>query len=152
MEPLPLGKAEVLRRGEDVAIVAIGKPVMEALKAADLLAAEGISAEVVNARFAKPLDTELLDELCERFSAVVTVEDGQVLGGFGSAVLEYIGQRHTRRVDVLLHGIPDLFVEHATPEEQYQELRLDARGIASVVQEFLQRRSSRRWWTRRFFA
>ncbi|GBD07292.1 1-deoxy-D-xylulose-5-phosphate synthase [bacterium HR21] len=152
MEPLPLGKAEVLRRGEDVAIVAIGKPVMEALKAADLLAAEGISAEVVNARFAKPLDTELLDELCERFSAVVTVEDGQVLGGFGSAVLEYIGQRYNRRVDVLLHGIPDIFVEHATPEEQYQELRLDAHGIASVVREFLQRRSPRRWWTRRFFA
>lgn len=152
MEPLPLGKAEVLRRGEDVAIVALGKPVMEALKAADLLAAEGLSVEVVNARFAKPLDTELLDELCERFSALVTVEDGQVLGGFGSAVLEYIGQRHNRRVDVLLHGIPDIFVEHATPEEQYQELRLDARGIASVVQEFLQRRSPRRWWTRRFFA
>ncbi len=151
MLPLPLGKAEVLRRGEDVAILAIGKPVMEAVRAAELLNERGIRAEVINARFVKPLDTELLDQLCERFSFVVTVEDGQVLGGFGSAVLEYIGQRSALRVHVRLHGIPDTFVEHATPEEQYRELRLDAEGIAEVVWEFLQRRGSHRWWTRRFF-
>lgn len=151
MLPLPLGKAEVLRQGEDVAILAIGKPVMEAVRAAELLNERGIRAEVINARFVKPLDTELLDQLCERFSFVVTVEDGQVLGGFGSAVLEYIGQRSALRVHVRLHGIPDTFVEHATPEEQYRELRLDAEGIAEVVWEFLQRRGSHRWWTRRFF-
>ncbi|MCS7177108.1 MAG: 1-deoxy-D-xylulose-5-phosphate synthase [Candidatus Kapabacteria bacterium] len=152
MVPLPLGKAEVLRQGEDVAIVAIGKPVMEALRAAELLKEQGIQAEVVNARFAKPLDTDLLDELCERHSLLVTVEDGQVLGGFGSAVLEYVGQRYNRRVDVMLHGIPDCFVEHATPEEQYRELRLDAQGIAQVVCEALKRHSPKRRWTRRFFA
>ncbi|MCS6965494.1 MAG: 1-deoxy-D-xylulose-5-phosphate synthase [Candidatus Kapabacteria bacterium] len=151
MVPLPLGKAEVLRKGEDVAILAIGKPVMEALRAAELLQTQGIDAEVINARFVKPLDIGLLDELCERHSFILTVEDGQVHGGFGSAVLEYIGQRHSRRVDIRLHGIPDYFVEHATPEEQYRELRLDAEGIAVIVREHLQRRSSRRWWTRRFF-
>ncbi|MCS7169088.1 MAG: 1-deoxy-D-xylulose-5-phosphate synthase, partial [Candidatus Kapabacteria bacterium] len=144
MVPLPLGKAEVLRKGEDVAILAIGKPVMEALRAAELLQTQGIDAEVINARFVKPLDIGLLDELCERHSFILTVEDGQVHGGFGSAVLEYIGQRHSRRVDIRLHGIPDYFVEHATPEEQYRELRLDAEGIAVIVREHLQRRSSRR--------
>lgn len=153
MKALPLGKGEVLRRGEDVAILAVGKPVMEALKAAELLRQQGIEAEVVNARFVKPLDTALLDELCQRHSYLVTVEDGQVLGGFGSAVVEYItAQGYNRHVDVRVHGIPDCFVEHATPEEQYREMRLDAEGIAAVVQEFLQQRSPRRWWTRRFFA
>ncbi len=151
MSLLPLGKAEVLRHGEDIAILAIGKPVLEALKAAEILQEQGIRAEVVNARFAKPLDTELLDQISERFSYVLTVEDGQILGGFGSAVLEYLGQQSKQNVCVRLHGIPDIFVEHATPEEQYRELRLDAEGIASVVLEFLQQQSSRRWWTRRFF-
>lgn len=151
MSLLPLGKAEVLREGEHVAILAIGKPVLEALKAAELLEEQGIHAEVVNARFAKPLDTGLLDQIGERFFYVVTVEDGQVLGGFGSAVLEYLGQRGRRHIHVYVHGIPDIFVEHAMPEEQYRELQLDADGIARVVFTFLQRRSSHRWWTRRFF-
>ncbi|HYF03327.1 MAG TPA: 1-deoxy-D-xylulose-5-phosphate synthase, partial [Patescibacteria group bacterium] len=136
MKALPLGKGEILKSGSDVAIVAIGKMVYPALKARDILEREGISVEVVNARFVKPLDTQLLDDICSRIDRIITVEDGQVQGGFGSAVLEHIGQRH-ENVSVMLHGIPDEFVEHGTQEELLHDLRLDDEGIAHTVREFL---------------
>lgn len=138
MQALPRGKGEIVRTGRDVAIVAIGNMVHKSLKAAELLWQEGISAEVVNARFVKPLDTELLDDICSRFEKIITVEDGQVQGGFGSAVLEHIStseKRFNRTVDVFLHGIPDIFVEHGTQEELWAELGLDAEGIAKKVKE-----------------
>lgn len=137
MKEIPLGKAETLRRGTDVAILAIGKMVSIAVESAELLNQHGISAEVVNARFVKPLDTALLDELNERFDKIVTVEDGQIEGGFGSAVLEHIGTRHGRRAEVLLHGIPDEYVDHGTQEELFADLQLDAEGIARVVARFV---------------
>ncbi|MFN8358809.1 MAG: 1-deoxy-D-xylulose-5-phosphate synthase [Candidatus Kapaibacterium sp.] len=136
MKSLPLGKGEILRAGLDVCIIAIGKMVSEALKAAELLAQDGISAEVVNARFVKPLDTELLSDLSLRFDKIITVEDGQIQGGFGSAVLEYITTLPLFP-DVLLHGIPDVFVEHGTQEELFHDLLLDGEGIATVVKEFI---------------
>ncbi len=136
MESLPLGKGEILRDGLDVCIIAIGKMVSEAMKAAELLAIEGISAEVVNARFVKPLDTELLSDIAHRFDKIITVEDGQIQGGFGSAVLEYVTTLPLYP-DVLLHGIPDVFVEHGTQEEQFADLLLDGAGIATVVKQFI---------------
>lgn len=137
MREIPIGKAETLRTGTEVAIVAIGKMVSIAVESAEILETQGISAEVVNARYVKPLDTALLDELCTRFDKVVTVEDGQIQGGFGSAVLEYIGTRIGKKPDVLLHGIPDTFVEHGTQEELFHDLSLDAKGIARVVTAFV---------------
>jgi 1-deoxy-D-xylulose-5-phosphate synthase len=143
MTSLPLGKGETLRKGRDVAILAIGNMVEKSLKAAEILWQDGIDAEVVNARFVKPLDTALLDDLCERFDKIITIEDGQVQGGFGSAVLEHIGT-HTRTnghaakpVEVLLHGIPDVFVEHGTQEELWAELALDPEGIARTVRDYI---------------
>ncbi|MES2766447.1 MAG: 1-deoxy-D-xylulose-5-phosphate synthase [Bacteroidota bacterium] len=136
MKALPLGKGEILKSGHDLAIIAIGKMVYPALKAAEILEREGISVEVVNARFVKPLDTELLDDVCSRIDKIITVEDGQVQGGFGSAVLEHIGQHH-ENIHVLLHGIPDQFVEHGTQEELLKDLKLDEEGIADTVREFL---------------
>ncbi len=136
MKSLPLGKGEIVRPGLDVCIIAIGKMVSEALKAAELLALDGISTEVVNARFVKPLDTELLSDLSLRFDKIITVEDGQIQGGFGSAVLEYITTLPLFP-DVLLHGIPDVFVEHGTQEELFHDLLLDGEGIATVVKEFI---------------
>jgi 1-deoxy-D-xylulose-5-phosphate synthase len=135
MKALPKGKGEILRAGRDIAIVAIGNMVEKSMKAAELLWQDGISAEVVNARFVKPLDTELLDDLAARFDKILTVEDGQAQGGFGSAVLEYIGTKYNREVDVVIHGIPDIFVEHGTQEELWAELGLDAEGIAKKVRE-----------------
>jgi 1-deoxy-D-xylulose-5-phosphate synthase len=137
MKALPLGKGEILKDGRDVAIVAIGKMVYPALKAAQALEAEGISVEVVNARFVKPLDTDLLDNVCSRFDKIITVEDGQIQGGFGSAVMEYIGQHH-ENISVRLHGIPDEFIEHGTQEELLKDLGLDEEGIAAKVREYLQ--------------
>ncbi len=137
MKEIAIGKGETLRHGADVAIVAIGKMVSIAVESAELLEQHGISAEVVNARFAKPLDTELLNDLNERFDKIVTVEDGQIEGGFGSAVLEYLGTKQGRRAEILLHGIPDIFVDHGTQEELFSDLELDAEGIANVVTRFV---------------
>jgi 1-deoxy-D-xylulose-5-phosphate synthase len=137
MQAIPLGKGEIVRAGRDVAIIAIGNMVQASLKAAEQLWMEGISAEVVNARFVKPLDTELLDDICSRFEKIITVEDGQKQGGFGSAVLEYVGTRHNRTTDVYIHGIDDVFIDHGTQEELWHDLGLDADGIAKIAKEFI---------------
>ncbi|HET7152930.1 MAG TPA: 1-deoxy-D-xylulose-5-phosphate synthase, partial [Candidatus Kapabacteria bacterium] len=131
-DTMPIGKGEIVRKGNDIAIVAIGSMVQNSLGAAALLAGEGVDAEVVNARFVKPLDTQLLDDICSRFVNVVTVEDNVCTGGFGSAVLEYIGQNHPH-VRVHIHGIPDRFIEHGTPEQLQHEIALDAPGIAEYI-------------------
>lgn len=133
---LPIGKGEVLRKGTATALLAVGSMVDPAMKAAGLLDSMGISCEVVNMRFVKPLDTHLLDELALRFSSVVTLEDNVITGGFGSGVAEYFGAKRTP-IRVKRHGIPDHFVAHGSPEELQAELCLTPAGIAGVVQEFL---------------
>ena len=137
MQPIEIGKSETLRSGSDVAIVAIGNMVDHAMKAAEHLAAEGINAEVVNARFVKPLDVEMIDDLALRIGRIVTVEDGQKQGGFGSAVAEHLSQQHSRTVDLKIHGIDDVYVDHGTQKELWADLQLDAPGIAHVVKDFL---------------
>jgi 1-deoxy-D-xylulose-5-phosphate synthase len=136
MKYIPLGKGEIVKEGKDIAIIAIGKMVNESVKASDILLKYDISAEVINARFVKPLDTNLLDDICLRFDKIITVEDGQAIGGFGSAVMEYVGTHH-KNVEVLIHGIPDRFMEHGTQDELLHELKLDAEGIASKVTEMI---------------
>lgn len=137
MQPIEIGKSETLRTGTDVALIAIGNMVDKVTKAAELLAADGISAEVVNARFVKPLDTAMIDDIAKRVGRIITIEDGQIQGGFGSAVAEHIAQHHHEGVDLLMHGIPDIYVDHGTQDELYAELRLDAKGIADVAKDFL---------------
>jgi 1-deoxy-D-xylulose-5-phosphate synthase len=132
-QPVPVGKAEVLRRGKDVAIVAIGSTVYPALAAADALAAEGIDAAVINARFVKPLDRSLIAGVAKNFNRIVTVEENMVAGGFGSAVLELLEERALNEVVVRCIGLPDEFIEHATPEILRAKYNLDAAGIAKVV-------------------
>lgn len=128
---IPVGKGIVLQRGERLAILAIGSMVRRAVQAAALLEAEGVTATVVNMRFVKPLDTELLDDLFSSHSCVLTVEDNARIGGFGAAVAEYLSTTpaHARvRLDML--GLPDAFVEHGTQDELFRELQLDPAGIA----------------------
>lgn len=137
MHPVEIGTSETLRTGTDVAIVAIGSMVHQAMKAAALLEAEGISAEVVNARFVKPLDTRMVDDVAQRIGRILTVEDGQIEAGFGSAVAEHLAQHGAHTCDLRIHGIPDVFVEHGTQEELYADLKLDAAGIAAVAKDFL---------------
>lgn len=138
MESIELGKSETLLKGNDIAILAIGKTVNEAIKAALILGTMGISAEVVNARFVKPIDSEMVADICDRFKKIITVEDGTVQGGFGSAVLEVMALKRITDVEVMVHGISDDLVHHATQEEQYELLNLDGKGIAEKAIEFLQ--------------
>ncbi len=140
---LEIGKAETLRAGKDVAILAIGNMATNALEAAEILAKEGIDAEVVNMRFAKPIDDAVIRSVASRIDCIVTVEDNVVHGGFGSAVLESLSRQGLVNLSVKLHGLPDEFVEQGTPNELHKMLKLDPRGIADTVKEFLTSRQSR---------
>ncbi len=130
--PLELGKAEVLQTGRDGAIVACGALLEECIAAAQLLHEEGLDVTVVNARFIKPLDTATLLPLVRDLPFVVTVEEGCLMGGFGSAVLEAANDAglDTRRVRRL--GIPDHYVEHGERHELLAELGLNAAGIVQT--------------------
>lgn len=135
-EPLPIGVGERLRDGDDVALIGYGYGVGAALQAAELLAAEGIDATVLNARFVKPLDTELILEAARRCGRVVTIEDGVRMGGFGSAVLEML-QDYGCRVPVHRLGMPDRFIEHGKREKLLEILGLDGAGVARATLEFV---------------
>jgi 1-deoxy-D-xylulose-5-phosphate synthase len=137
MKSIPLGKAEPLRSGKHIAILGCGTMTGPALEAAEILALEGIEVEVINARFIKPLDEECVLDCAKRFDHILTVEDGQKQGGFGSAVAEFLAQHTEHPTTLTIHGIDDVFVEHGTQEELWRDLRLDAEGIASVVREIL---------------
>jgi 1-deoxy-D-xylulose-5-phosphate synthase len=135
-KPLPIGRGELLRDGADVALVALGKAVPAALAAAAALAPQGISAAVVDARFAKPLDEALLVDVAERIGIVVTIEDHVLAGGFGSAVLERLAARAPgTRVHRL--GVDDRVVEHGEPDAQWREVGIDADGIAEAARAAL---------------
>ncbi|MEO6694722.1 MAG: 1-deoxy-D-xylulose-5-phosphate synthase [Ignavibacteria bacterium] len=134
-EKVEIGKGEIVKDGKDVAIIAIGNMVHYSLEAAKLLANENIDAEIINARFVKPLDRELLFDVFSRFKKIITIEDNTITGGFGSAVCEFAVQ-HNFKNDILIHGVPDRFIDHGKPEELYKDLRMDAQGISEVVKEF----------------
>jgi 1-deoxy-D-xylulose-5-phosphate synthase len=127
-----IGKSETLRKGGDIAILAVGSMVQQSVKAAEILEQAGISALVCNMRFLKPLDRDFLDELAGRFSTIVTVEDNVRIGGFGSAVCEHFARKEPS-VRVVSLGIPDHFVEHGTQGELYRDLGLDPEGIAAAI-------------------
>jgi 1-deoxy-D-xylulose-5-phosphate synthase len=134
---IEIGKAETIRTGRDVALLAIGHMTQYAQQAAQLLSTEGIEAEVVNMRFVKPLDVELLRSIAARFGSVVTLEDHVIHGGFGSAVVEALAELGLTNLAVKVHGIPDQFIEHGTPAELHKLLKLDGQGIAEITKKFL---------------
>jgi 1-deoxy-D-xylulose-5-phosphate synthase len=127
---LPYGKARLVADGEDVLIIAIGSMVVPSVEAALILAEEGISAAVLDARFIKPLDRDLILSKASQVRRVVTVEEGILAGGFGSAILELLGDERLEFVHVARLGIPDNFVEHGTREELLADLGLTAQDIA----------------------
>lgn len=135
-EEIPVGKGEIVREGNDVCILAIGNMVNNAMKSAELLKKKKIEVEVVNMRFVKPLDVELLKYVFEKFQKIITIEDNSIVGGFGSAVSEF-AEQYRYKNDLLLHGLPDKFIEHGKPEELYQMLKMDAEGIAEIAEQFL---------------
>lgn len=127
---IELGKLEVLRKGRHGAILAYGHMAKTALEAARLLEARGVSVEVVNARFVKPLDQEGVVALANRHDLLITLEDHAVMGGFGSTVLEALAAHGPVRARVQLMGVADKFLEHASREELLAELGLDAESVA----------------------
>jgi 1-deoxy-D-xylulose-5-phosphate synthase len=130
---LTIGKAETLRHGEDVAILAIGVTVAPALEAAEMLAKDGIEATVVNARFAKPLDAELIVDLARHTKRLVTVEENSLHGGFGSNVAKLLQESEINDVTLKCLGIPDEFVEQGSQASLRAKYGLDASGIARSV-------------------
>jgi 1-deoxy-D-xylulose-5-phosphate synthase len=129
MKELPIGKAEVLRRGKDMVILAIGATVRSALEAASRLQNQGVEAAVVNARFVKPLDEELLCSLAGEGRPLITVEENALQGGFGSAVLELLEEKGLTNIVVKRLGIPDTFVEHGAQGDLRHKYGIDAEGI-----------------------
>lgn len=142
--PLPVGRGELLRDvtapEAELGIIAIGYSVQPALQAADELIAEGRRVLVVNARFAKPLDEELICSVARRVKRLITVEENVVQGGFGSAVLELLQRENLHHVPVKLVGIPDDFIHHGHPKIQRRELGLDADGLLYTMRRHLPRK------------
>jgi 1-deoxy-D-xylulose-5-phosphate synthase len=136
---IPIGQGEVLLEGRDVALVAIGAMVYPAIEAVRILREEGIDAGVINARFVKPLDERLLLEAADRYKCLVTVEDGCLQGGFGSAVLELLEQRDIQGVSVRRLGIPDQYIEHGSQKELWKLCGLDPEGIAETVRGLMRK-------------
>jgi len=137
MSLIPLGKAEITKEGKDIAILGLGKMHLEAIKAAEELESINISCEIVNPRFIKPLDYDMLDYLFAKFENVISIEDGQKLGGFGSAIAEYMVEKQIDNSKLHIMGIPDKFIHHGTQEELHAELGLDKNGIIKKVLEIL---------------
>ncbi len=142
---MPVGKGVMLRDGQEVAVLSYGPIGNTVLKAAAELDAQGMGPAVVDMRFAKPLDTDLIDTLVSRFHRLVTVEDGTRLGGFGSAVAEYVADKHPG-VQVVILGVPDRIIDHGSPAELYAEVGLDASGIAAQVSALWPVRSAAARW------
>ena len=133
-ERIQIGKGRKVRNGKDLAIISIGHIGNIALEAAEMLEKEGISAAVYDARFAKPLDENMLREVFQQFDRIITVEDGCIMGGFGSAVLEFAAENDLH-AKVRRLGIPDEVIEHGEQSELYRECGFDAAGIVKTALE-----------------
>ena len=133
---IPLGKGVVIKQGSDLAIIALGSMLRPAVDAADILATLGISVCVVNPRFVKPIDRELILSVAGNTGYLVTVEEGVLAGGFGSAVVELLVDEGLSNVKVTRLGIPDVFVEHGTRDELLADYGLTAQGIADAAYSF----------------
>ena len=131
-EPLEIGKAEILRTGDDVLLLGYGTQVHPAMQVAEILSEHGVEATVINARFVKPLDTELIVPLAKRIGKVVTLEEGCIRGGFGTAVMEAL-QEHDVVVPVKCLGVPDILVDHAKPDESKADLGLTSPQMAETI-------------------
>ena len=134
MQEIKIGTGRKLKDGEDIAILTFGHPGNFAAAAIRDVKAEGINPAHYDMRFVKPLDEEMLHEVFGKFKKIITIEDGTVLGGFGSAILEFMNE-HGYNATVKIMGIPDRLVEHGTPKQLYDEIGIDANGIVNVIRE-----------------
>ena len=136
---IQIGKAEQLVSGQDVALLAVGNMVEYSKKAAEILLADGIHCEIINMRFVKPIDVDILNEIVARFDKIVTLEESTIVGGFGAGVLEFLSERNLKN-DILRIGLPDKFIDHGTQEELHKLIGIDPGGIAEKVKKFLNKK------------
>ncbi len=134
MEEITIGKGRKLKEGKDIAILSFGHPGNFAAEAIRDVKNEGIQPAHYDMRFAKPLDEEMLHEVFTNYNKIITVEDGTVVGGFGSAVLEFMNA-NGYKADIKIMGIPDRLVEHGTPKQLYDEIGIDSHGIVEAIKE-----------------
>ena len=138
---LEIGTWEILKKGTEIAILAVGSMVEESQNAIEKFNINGITPQLVNARFVKPLDEKMLDEISQNFSFVITVEEGALEGGFGSAVLSYLNSRnYTGKVHRL--GIPDEFVDHGERRSLLSDLGLTSRKISETISKIAELNSA----------
>ncbi|MBE9160795.1 MULTISPECIES: 1-deoxy-D-xylulose-5-phosphate synthase [Microcoleaceae] len=140
-EELAIGKAEILRNGDDLLILGYGSMVYPAMQTAEILSEHGIEATVINARFVKPLDTELILPLAQQIGKVVTMEEGCLMGGFGSAVAEALLDNNVL-VPVMRLGVPDTLVDHATPDQSMATLGLNPSQMCDRILAQFSRKQS----------
>ena len=133
-DDIKLGKAEVIKKGKDLTIVAIGKMVERAVEVSDILKEQNIDCEIINARFVKPLDYNTIERSIRKTKNVITIEDGILKGGLGSSVMEFINEYKIEDVFVKMYGYDDVFVQHGSVEELEKLYRLDAKSIALSIQ------------------
>jgi 1-deoxy-D-xylulose-5-phosphate synthase len=126
---LPIGKSQIIRRGNDATFLAFGSMVHPALDAAEELKSEGLNIEVINARFAKPLDEQTIISSIKKTERLLTIEEGTLLGGFGNAVSALVSQNALNHVKIERVGLPDSFIEHGTPQQLRGKFDLDSAGI-----------------------
>lgn len=134
---IEIGKGQKLRDGDRIAVLSFGPIGKYATEAAELLSEEGIEIGHFDMRYAKPLDTGMIDEVSEKYDHIITLEDGTVLGGFGSAVAEYLAEKE-HRPTLRIMGIPDEIIEHGTQEELHTEIGIDVNGLIAAVKEKVQ--------------
>ena len=139
-DTIEIGKSEKLIDGDDVALLAVGLMVNYSTIAAEKLKEDGINCEVTNMRFIKPLDEAYIDDVVKRHSKIVTLEESSLLGGFGSAVLEYCTLKNYN-VEILRIGLPDKFIDHGTQSQLHEKIGIDPDGITEKVKLFFSRKN-----------
>ena len=137
-ETIEKGKAEILKEGNDLSIVTIGKMVAKGMKIAKKLQDKGINAEVINARFLKPLDEQTIKKSIEKTKKVITIEDGTIINGLGTAIKELIMDNHMEDIEIKAYAYPDMFIQHGSVEELEKIYHLDVEDMVEDVQQYFQ--------------
>jgi 1-deoxy-D-xylulose-5-phosphate synthase len=143
LKPIPIGTWEVLREGNDAAILTFGTTIPMALKAASLLEKQGYSIKVVNARFIKPLDEKMLQDLFGGNMPILTIEEAVLQGGFGSAVLEYAHEQGFHHAEIDRMGIPDKFIEHGSVKELLEEIGMTVEDVFERIGKLARKKQKR---------
>ncbi len=137
LNEIPVGKGRLVRKGSDIAILSIGHIGNYVVEASKELAKKHIDVAHYDMRFVKPIDKEILHEVGKSFKAVITIEDGTIVGGFGSAVLEFMSE-NGYSINIKRLGVPDQFIDHGTPQELHRECGFDVEGIIKTVKSMIQ--------------